>query len=105
MRDNCFRIRLVTWAGICRGAGRDWFAEATQLMALFLFNIGIEVGQLGIIEVMLITPAFCACNAIARCTSCRFVSGGIASYWFIEELADSFAFGELNQGHSKDQEH
>jgi hypothetical protein len=59
--------------------------EGTQLMALFLFNMGIEVGQLGIIAVVLMTPAFLRIRYHRALYQLPlYLSGGIASYWFME---------------------
>ena len=86
------RLGSITFSfGLLHGLG---FAGAltdiglppsNQISALFLFNLGLELGQLAIILLFLIT---------ARVTSIRnnkwlftapvYLSGGIGSYWFFE---------------------
>ena len=54
-------------------------------MALFLFNLGLEVGQLGIIATVLLILAVLRVRFHDLLYQLPlYVSGGIASYWFME---------------------
>ena len=80
-----FAFGLLHGLGFAGALAEIGLPEASQLMALFLFNIGIEVGQLGIIAVVLITPAFLRLRYHRALYQLPlYVSGGIASYWFME---------------------
>lgn len=80
-----FIFGLLHGLGFAGALAEIGLPENSQLMALFLFNIGIEVGQLAIIALVL------ALLTIIRVQHLRalhqlplYAAGGIAAYWFIE---------------------
>ena len=80
-----FGFGLLHGLGFAGALAEIGLPENSQLLALFLFNVGIEVGQLSIIAVVL------GFLAIARVRYQQvlyqlplFLTGGVASYWFIE---------------------
>ena len=80
-----FIFGLLHGLGFAGALAEIGLPENSRLMALFLFNIGIEVGQLAIIALVL------ALLAIVRVRHLRalhqfplYAAGGIAAYWFME---------------------
>ena len=80
-----FIFGLLHGLGFAGALAEIGLPENSQLMALLLFNIGIEVGQLAIIALVL------ALLTIIRVQHLRalhqlplYAAGGIAAYWFIE---------------------
>jgi len=80
-----FIFGLLHGLGFAGALAEIGLPENSRLMALFLFNVGIELGQLAIIALVL------ALLAATRIQNLRllhqfplYMTGGIASYWFME---------------------
>ena len=80
-----FAFGLLHGLGFAGALAEIGLPESSQLMALFLFNLGLEVGQLGIIATVLLTLAVLRVRFHHLLYQLPlYVSGGIASYWFME---------------------
>ncbi len=80
-----FIFGLLHGLGFAGALAEIGLPQNSRLMALFLFNIGVEVGQLAIIALVL------ALLAMVRVRHLRalhqlplYAAGGIAAFWFIE---------------------
>ena len=89
-----FAFGLLHGLGFAGALAEIGLPESSQLMALFLFNLGLEVGQLGIIATVLLTWQRGFDRHLIPVTALYI---RVASYWFMERLADPFAFCELSQ--------
>ena len=80
-----FGFGLLHGLGFAGALAEIGLPENSQLLALFLFNVGIEVGQLAIIAFVLgfLTIARVRYQQVLYQLP-LFLTGGIASYWFIE---------------------
>ena len=83
-----FAFGLLHGLGFAGALSEIGLPQASAAMALFLFNAGIEIGQLAIIAVAL-TLTFAVARAGLRPTQTLaalpvYLIGGLAVYWFID---------------------
>tara|TARA_Y100000294_G_scaffold53800_1_gene50724 strand:- start:61 stop:1020 length:960 start_codon:yes stop_codon:yes gene_type:complete len=80
-----FGFGLLHGLGFAGALAEIGLPESSQLLALFLFNVGIELGQLVIIVVVLLLLASMRFkfNRIFY-EAPIYLTGGIASFWFIQ---------------------
>ena len=80
-----FGFGLLHGLGFAGALAEIGLPESSQLLALFLFNLGIELGQLAIIAVVLLALASMRFkfNRIFY-EAPIYLTGGIASFWFIQ---------------------
>lgn len=80
-----FGFGLLHGLGFAGALAEIGLPENSQLLALFLFNVGIEIGQLAIITFVLgfLTIARVRYQQVLYQLP-LFLTGSIASYWFIE---------------------
>jgi hypothetical protein len=80
-----FAFGLLHGLGFAGALAEIGLPQGSQLMALFLFNIGIELGQLVIIAVALILVASVRLKFNRYAYEAPiYLTGGIASFWFIQ---------------------
>ena len=82
-----FAFGLLHGLGFAGALAEIGLPENSQLMALFLFNVGIELGQLAIIALVLLCLTLMRHRVWFHQVSYQlplYVIGSIASYWFIE---------------------
>jgi hypothetical protein len=80
-----FSFGLLHGLGFAGALVEIGLPESNRLTALFLFNVGIEIGQLGVIALILVSLS------IVREKFSRlffkvpiYACGSIASFWFID---------------------
>ncbi len=82
-----FAFGLLHGLGFAGALAEIGLPENSQLMALFLFNVGIELGQLAIITLVLLCLTLIRHRVWFHQMLYQlplYVTGSIASYWFIE---------------------
>lgn len=80
-----FLFGLLHGLGFAGALAEIGLPENSQLVALLLFNIGIEIGQLAIIAAALaLLAAFRSHNQPVLAQLPIYATGSIASFWFIE---------------------
>ena len=87
-----FVIGLIHGCGFASALSEIGLPKGTELLALLLFNIGVELGQFAIIGLTIIALIFIAkigTNALRRTEI--FLTYGLASiamFWFIQRMSD-----------------
>ena len=89
--SNAFSVLVAFGFGLLHGLGfagavaEIGLPEESQLIALLLFNIGIELGQLVIIAVVLVLLMVIRLKFIRLLYEAPiYLTGGIASIWFVQ---------------------
>jgi hydrogenase/urease accessory protein HupE len=82
---------LIHGMGFATALGEVGIPESHRLVSLFLFNLGVEIGQLiFILSIWLVINLFSSCtqryHAILK-KGTLYMIGVIAAYWFIERVA------------------
>ena len=87
-----FVIGLIHGCGFASALSEIGLPKGTEILALFLFNIGVELGQFAIIGLTLIALIVIAkISKIAVKRTEIFLTYGLASiamFWFIERMSD-----------------
>lgn len=86
-----FMIGLIHGCGFASALSDIGLPKGTELLALLLFNVGVELGQFGVIAVFLLILAGIAKlgqQTLQRAQyATTYVIGTIAMYWVIDRLA------------------
>ena len=87
-----FGFGLLHGLGFAGAVAEIGLPEESQLIALLLFNIGIELGQLVIIAVVLVLLMVIRLKFIRLLYEAPiYLTGGIASFWFVQRSWQIFA--------------
>ena len=87
-----FGFGLLHGLGFAGAVAEIGLPEESQLIALLLFNIGIELGQLVIIAVILVLLMVIRLKFIRLLYEAPiYLTGGIASFWFVQRSWQIFA--------------
>ena len=80
-----FAFGLLHGLGFAGALAEIGLPESSQLTALFLFNLGIEAGQLAIVATVLTLLALIRAQQLRALHQLPlYATGGIAAYWFLE---------------------
>ena len=80
-----FSFGLIHGLGFAGALAEIGLPEGSQIMALLLFNVGIELGQLAIISVVLLLLAAVRIRFSRLAYAAPiYLTGGVASFWFMQ---------------------
>lgn len=80
-----FSFGLIHGLGFAGALAEIGLPEGSQIMALLLFNVGIELGQLAIITVVLLLLAAVRIRFSRLAYAAPiYLTGGVASFWFMQ---------------------
>ena len=90
-----FGFGLIHGFGFAGALAEIGLPKGTELVALLLFNVGVELGQIGVIGALLLTgwlvTVFQSKKLSLLKTAGAYVVGTAGTYWAIERAAQMFS--------------